>query len=280
MKNLLTPMLAALGLLVAAGGASAAGDAKAELKDLVGRINAKVTDGRGTEAELAPELKEFDTLLAAHAGEQTDEVARILAMEATLYGQILANPAKARELLGRLQAEFPATGPGRQVPMKLAELDKQAAAKTPSSTPGRLAVGAVFPGFAEKDSNGQPLVLENFRGKVVLLDFWATWCGPCVHELPNVVAAYRQHHAQGFEIVGISLDREGDGPKLAAFTKSHDMPWPQYYDGQYWHNKLASQYGVRSIPATYLLDGEGRIIGKNLRGAALEAAVVKALAAK
>ena len=113
---------------------------------------------------------------------------------------------------------------------------------------------------------------------MVLIDFWATWCGPCVAELPNVLKAYEKHHAKGFEILGISLDK--DRKRLEDFTKLKHMTWPQYFDGLYWQNKLAVKYGVNSIPATYLLDGEGNIIAKNLRGEDLEAAVAKALAKK
>ena len=110
---------------------------------------------------------------------------------------------------------------------------------------------------------------------LAIVDFWATWCGPCVAELPNVLKAYEKHHAEGFEIIGISLDK--DKAKLESFTKEKNMPWQQFFDGLFWNNKLSTKYGVNSIPATYLLDGEGKIIGKNLRGEALEAAVAKAL---
>jgi peroxiredoxin len=141
-----------------------------------------------------------------------------------------------------------------------------------------LAEGAKFPDFTEKDVAGKPLSIANYKGKVVLVDFWATWCGPCVRELPSVIKTYEAHHAQGFEIIGISLDK--DQQKLASFTKEKNMTWPQYFDGLGWQNKLAAKYGVQSIPATYLLDGQGIIIGKDLRGEALEQAVAKALAKK
>ena len=141
-----------------------------------------------------------------------------------------------------------------------------------------LVVGNKFPDFEEKDLAGQPLSIANFKGKVVLVDFWATWCGPCVQELPNVLRAYEKHHAEGFEIIGISLDQ--DERKLKDFTKQMKMTWPQYFDGKGWGNKLAGKYGVQSIPATFLLDGSGNIIGRDLRGEALEEAVSKALAKK
>ena len=95
-------------------------------------------------------------------------------------------------------------------------------------------------------------------------------------ELPNVIKTYEAHHPKGFEIIGISLDK--DEQKLTNFTKEKKMPWPQFFDGKMWANKLAVKYGVNSIPMTYLLDGEGKIIGKGLRGEELETAVSKALA--
>jgi thiol-disulfide isomerase/thioredoxin len=107
------------------------------------------------------------------------------------------------------------------------------------------------------------------------VDFWATWCGPCRTELPNVIATYKKYHDQGFEIIGVSLDQ--DQAKLTGFTKSMNMTWPQFFDGQGWQNKLAVKYGIESIPATYLLDGNGKIIGRDLRGDELTQAVAKAL---
>jgi len=120
--------------------------------------------------------------------------------------------------------------------------------------------------------------LSEYKGKVVLVDFWATWCGPCVGELPNVLEAYKKHHDAGFEILGISLD--SDKAKLTAFIKQKEMPWKQYFDGKGWQTKLAQEYGINSIPATYLLDREGKIIARNLRGEALGEEVAKALAKK
>jgi peroxiredoxin len=99
-----------------------------------------------------------------------------------------------------------------------------------------------------------------------------------VHELPNVIKIYDTYHKQGLEIIGISLDK--DQQKLLSFTKEKNMAWPQYFDGLVWQNKLAVKYGVNSIPATYLLDGQGSIIGSDLRGDDLEQAVAKALAKK
>jgi len=187
---------------------------------------------------------------------------------ATLYSQVLDNEAKGDEVLEQLKRDFPDSKP-------VAMLKQQEASK---KIRAGLVKGAVFPGIQEKDLAGKPLSISGFKGKVVLVDFWDTWCGPCVAELPNVLKAYEKHHAAGFEIVGISLD--SDRQKLETFIKQKNMTWPQFFDGQGWQNKLGQKYGVNSIPATYLLDGEGKIIGSNLRGEALEAAVAKALAKK
>ena len=144
--------------------------------------------------------------------------------------------------------------------------------------PRSFAVGTKFPGFSEKDLNGRPLSLADYKGKVALVDFWATWCGPCLLELPNVLATYDRYHPRGFEIVGISLDQ--DEQKLRAFTRDRNMNWQQFFDGKGWQNRLALKYGVESIPVTYLLDANGTIIGKDLRGPDLERAVATALAKK
>ena len=112
-------------------------------------------------------------------------------------------------------------------------------------------------------TDGSTVDLTKLRGKVVLLDFWATWCGPCRGEVPNVVAAYNKYHAQGFEVVGVSLDENKN--TLNDFVANNGMVWPQYFDGQGWNNSLAQRFGVHSIPQMWLLDRQGRIITKNAR---------------
>jgi thiol-disulfide isomerase/thioredoxin len=141
-----------------------------------------------------------------------------------------------------------------------------------------LEPGQKFPGFSETDASGNPVSVAGYKGKVLLIDFWATWCGPCRQELPNVIAVYQKFHQQGFEVIGVSLDE--DKNDLTTFTQQMGMGWPQYFDGQGWNNKLAKKYGVNSIPMTYLLNRQGVIIGKKLRGANLATAVEKALAEK
>ena len=125
------------------------------------------------------------------------------------------------------------------------------------------------------DTHGKKVDTTALKGKVILVDFWATWCGPCVKEVPHVVEAYKKLHDKGFEIVGISLD--SDKAALAKFTKANGMTWPQYFDGLGWKNKIAVKYGINSVPAMWLIDKEGNLASTNAR-AGLEAEVEKLLA--
>ncbi len=275
MKIKLLALLTALSIAVPSAQALAGEkpDASTELKDLVTKVNTKLKEGKRTEADLGPELKQFDKVLAEHKGEKTEAVARVLFMKAMLYLQVFDQPEKATKLVEQLKTDFPQTEMGQNADHILTMLKEQEEAK---AIQAKLVKGAKFPDFAEQDVEGKPLSISKYKGKVVLVDFWATWCPPCRAELPNVLATYKKHHANGFEIVGISLDQEKD--KLTTFTKQQGMTWQQYFDGKGWNNKLAEKYGVKSIPATFLLDGQGKIIGKDLRGPDLEEAVSAALA--
>jgi peroxiredoxin len=159
--------------------------------------------------------------------------------------------------------------------------EKKAAPAAPR--PELLAVGKPATVFKAKTTDGKDVDFPaSFKGKVVLLDFWAIWCGPCIGELPHLTAAYQKFHGKGFEVLGISLDRPGDDKKLAAFTKDKNMPWPQVYDGKYWQAEVAQLYGVRSIPTAYLVDGDTGLVIANsgLRGTQLEKTIEAALEKK
>jgi peroxiredoxin len=131
----------------------------------------------------------------------------------------------------------------------------------------KTGVGQIAMDFTQNDVNEKPVSLSSLRGKYVLVDFWASWCGPCRQENPNVVKAYNQYKDKGFTILGVSLDQKKE-PWLKAIEKDQ-LTWSHVSDLKYWQNEVAVQYGINSIPASYLLDPNGKIIGKNLRGEAL-----------
>ena len=233
----------------------------AEFKPIFTQITTKIKEGKNTEADLATEIAAMDALIARHTADKTDEVAMIALMKARLYLEVFEDTPKGIELLKKIKTDYPQSEIARNIDQAVDALEKQEASAS------QLAVGKPFPPFTEKDLNGKPLALADFKGKIVLIDFWATWCGPCVEELPNVLAAYQKYHDKGFEIVGISLDQNRDA--LTGFIKERGMTWPQYFDGLGWKSKLGQQYGIQSIPNTFLLDKDGIIIAKNLRGSGL-----------
>lgn len=241
----------------------------AEFKPIFEKIVTKLKAGQKAEADLATESAEIEALLKKYAADKSDAVAKVALMQAQLYLEVFENTEKGIALLKAIKVNFPQSEIAQKIDQVVAALEQKAAADA------MFAVGQPFPPFSEKDLDGQPLALADFKGKVVLVDFWATWCGPCVAELPNVVAAYEKFHGKGFEVIGISLDKSRDA--LTAFIKENKMPWPQYFDGLGWDSKLGRQYGIQSIPATYLLDREGKIVAKGLRGSDLDSKLAELL---
>jgi peroxiredoxin len=132
------------------------------------------------------------------------------------------------------------------------------------------AVGSIAPEFTQNDRDGNPVKLSSFRGKYLLVDFWASWCGPCRQENPNVVKAYARYHDKGFEILGVSLDNEKGRENWLKAIEKDGLTWTQVTDLKYWNNEVAQLYGIKSIPQNFILDPSGKIIAKNLRGEALE----------
>ena len=138
-----------------------------------------------------------------------------------------------------------------------------------------LSVGKLAPAFSQADTLGKPVSLESFKGKYVLVDFWASWCGPCRQENPNLVRTYEKFKSKNLEILGVSLDSSKD--KWLQAIEEDQLHWPHVSDLRGWRNDVAVQYGVQSIPANFLLDKDGKIIAKGLRGQALDKALEQLL---
>jgi len=132
------------------------------------------------------------------------------------------------------------------------------------SQKSKTAIGAIASDFTMKDTQGNDFTLSSLRGKYVLIDFWASWCSPCRNENPNVVKAYNNFKDKGFDIIGVSLDKDKDAWVKA--IKDDNLTWHHVSDLKFWNNVVARTYGVQSIPYNLLLDKDGKIIAMNLRG--------------
>lgn len=201
-----------------------------------------------------------------------------------LLGQIAGSksPEEAKKLYASLDPELKKTEKGKElgkmfneVPIPAAEPAQPAA---PAEAPGKSNAepGSTAPAFSANTPAGKKLSLKEAMGKVTIVDFWASWCKPCRMENPNVVAMYKEYHAKGLNIIGVSLDKDAASWKKA--IADDNLTWNHVSNLMFWDEPIAKLYGVESIPATFVLDANGKIVAKDLRGAELKAKVAELLA--
>lgn len=178
----------------------------------------------------------------------------LVVMESVAYS---ADYTDLEQLYNGLSANIKATDAGKKFGERLPKLKL-------------VAIGSLAPDFAEADTSGKLVSLSSFKGKYVLVDFWASWCSPCRRENPNVVKVFNRFKKQNFTVLGVSLDRPGNKEKWLKAIHNDGLAWTHVSDLKFWDSKTAALYVVRAIPQNFLIDPNGKIIGKNLRGEDLE----------
>ncbi len=263
-----------LGVLAPVTAQDSAPTPDSELKTLVARVQAKLKDGQKSAAELAPELAAFDTLLAKYQALKTDEVAQIAFMKATLYTQVLKDNERGKSLLLEIKTNFPDTKVAASIDRLLAGPGKASGGpEVPAAIVGKPApelnfIWSTQPGLK---------TLSSLKGKVVILDFWATWCGPCISSFPHVRELTAHFKGAEVVIIGVTsiqgrvsnlearaIDVQGDPEKEMALTpdfiKKHDMTWITAFSEEKVFN---SDYGITGIPSMVIIAPDGIVRHKS-----------------
>jgi len=187
----------------------------------------------------------------------------------SFFNQMTPDIIKIKKYYTALDQTLKDTKTGKAIKSKLDQIEKPVAAV------GSVGIGSVAPDFAAPSPEGKTISLKESLGKVTIIDFWASWCAPCRAENPNVVAMYNELHAKGLNIISVSLDK--DAAKWKEAIAKDKLSWNQISNLKFWDEPIAATYGVKSIPATFILDSNGTIVAKDLRGAELKAKIVELL---
>ncbi len=254
-------------------------DYYAKIDQLMQVFAAKVTvwNEEYTKAEEKKDTKKIQEIQNAYAKAESDRIGEIRRLIPEMGTSLVAlfaannflNPEADLSILKKLASDFEQIKPTPTIAQGFIGQVKRMAG---------LSVGEEAPDFTLNDPDGKPITLSSLRGKFVLIDFWASWCGPCRQENPNVVRMYDKFKDKGFSIYGVSLDKDANPWKAA--IKKDNLTWLHGSDLKFWNSVVAQTYGVKAIPATFLLDKDGKIIAKNLRGPSLEAKLNELLGAK
>jgi len=233
---------------------------KESVARLVHPTYATMREAKGdTKAEVAA-VQAYGHASKEHRKELIDYALKNMGTSVALYGTMLRwtgdeEVANLEKLVGDFKAEHP------EMPMTEMMENKLNRYKS-------VALGVIAPEIILPDSTGKTLNINDLKGKYTLIDFWASWCGPCLLQVPDLKEAYDDYHEKGFEIIGVSVDKKGKRWKNT--IQKYEMNWPHLSDLKGWESKAARDYNVTFIPFNLLLDEEGRIIAKNLHSAELQ----------